>query len=130
MTGKKGLRGRLTQNLQKKNTIIYLLVYSLIIKAAFFKIENSKYYCNQSLKLLTLSLLDRASDRSQKKSQFCGIFRDKFTEKLADFAGNFGATFSKKQLIKNGRFCDYFQGKFRWKSIGFALIRPVFLMFF
>ena len=74
MTGKKGLRGRLTQNLQKKNTIIYLLVYSLIIKAAFFKIENSKYYCNQSLKLLTLSQLDRASDRSQKKSQISRDF--------------------------------------------------------
>ena len=69
MTGQKGLRGRLTQNLQKKK--YNLLVYSLIINAAFFKIKNSKYYCNQSLKLLTLSQLDRASDRSlRKKSNF------------------------------------------------------------
>ena len=69
MTGQKGLRGRLTQNLQEKK--YNLLVYSLIINAAFFKIENSKYYCNQSLKLLTLSQLDRASDRSlRKKSNF------------------------------------------------------------
>ena len=69
MTGQKGLRGRLTQNLQKKK--YNLLVYSLIINAAFFKIENSKYYCNQRLKLLTLSQLDRASDRSlRKKSNF------------------------------------------------------------
>ena len=69
MTGQKGLHGRLTQNLQKKK--YNLLVYSLIINAAFFKIENSKYYCNQSLKLLTLSQLDRASDRLlRKKSNF------------------------------------------------------------
>ena len=78
--GKKGLRGRLTQNLQKKNTIIYLLVYSLIIKAAFFKIENSKYYCNQSLKLLTLSQLLGLLIGRRKKVKFCGIFRDKFVK--------------------------------------------------
>ena len=70
MTGQKGLRGRLTQNLQEKkyNLLVYFFDQ---INAAFFKIENSKYYCNQSLKLLTLSQLDRASDRSlRKKSNF------------------------------------------------------------
>ena len=61
-------------------------------------------------------LNNRASDRSQKKKSNC--------------AGVFGANFTKKQSVKNDRFCGYFQGKFRQKSIGFALIRPAFLTFF
>ena len=57
-----------------------------------------------------------------KKVKFRGIFRDKFTEKTADFAGIFEASFAEKRLIKNGRFCESFPSKFRWKAIGFALI--------
>ena len=49
----------------------------------------------------------------RRKSQIRGIFRDKFVEKSADFAGVFGANFTEKQSVKNGRFCGYFQGKFR-----------------
>ena len=58
-------------------------------------------------------------------SNFPGFFTDKFAEKSANFAGNFRENFAKKQSVKNDRFCGYFQGKFRWKSIGFALIRPL-----
>ena len=68
-----------------------------------------------------------------KKVKFRGIFGDKIAEKLVDFAGIFRANLAGKQSVKttedNG-FCGYFQGKFRKKSIGFALIRPAFLMFF
>ena len=64
-------------------------------------------------------------------SIFCGIFRDQFAEKSADFMGIFGANFfTKKQSVKNSWFCGYFQGKFSLKLIGFTLIRPTFLMFF
>ena len=49
----------------------------------------------------------------ERKSQISRIFRDKFAEKSADFAGVFGANFTEKQSVKNGRFCGYFQGKFR-----------------
>ena len=45
--------------------------------------------------------LCRASDRSwKKKVKFCGIFRDKITENLADFAGIFGANLARKQSVK------------------------------
>ena len=47
-------------------------------------------------------------------SRFCGIlagksqiskdFRGKFFEKSADFTGNFGGNFAKKQSVKNSRF--------------------------
>ena len=67
---------------------------------------------------------------AEEKVKFWGIFRDKFAEKLADFAGVFGKNFTKKQSVKNGRFCGYFQGKFRLQSIAFAMIRPAFLTFF
>ena len=47
--------------------------------------------------ICTPFLLSRASDRSRtKKSNFAGIFRDKFAEKSADFAGVFGANFTEK----------------------------------
>ena len=40
-------------------------------QCCIFQNKKLKYYCNQSLKLLTLSQLDRASDRSlRKKSNF------------------------------------------------------------
>ena len=81
-----------------------------------------------------MPLLNRASDRSRaKKVKFCGIFRDKFAEKSADFVGTCGSFRGKrhpKQSVKNGRFYGYFQGKFRKKSIGFVLIRTAFLTFF
>ena len=47
------------------------------------------------------------------KVKFGGIFRDKFAEKSANFAGVFGANFTKKESIKNGWFRGYFQGTFR-----------------
>ena len=62
--------------------------------------------------------------------KFHGIFRDKFVDKSANFAGIFEANFTKKQLVKNGQFCSYFQGKFRYKSIDSALTRQAFLTFF
>ena len=48
-----------------------------------------------------------------RKSQISQDFWDKFAKKSADFTGVFGANFTKKQSVKNGRFCGYFQGKFR-----------------
>ena len=54
-----------------------------------------------------------------KKVKFCGIFRDKFAEKTADFAGILEASFAGKRLVKNGRFRESFPSKFRWKAIGF-----------
>ena len=78
----------------------------------------------------------RASDRSRKKkSNFAGFLGPKLAEKLADFteiSREFSGQTSPKSnwYLKNGRFCGYFQGKFREKSIGFALIRPAFLTFF
>ena len=50
---------------------------------------------------------------SDEKVKFGGIFRDRFAEKSADLAGVFGANFTEKESVKNGRFCGYFQGKFR-----------------
>ena len=54
---------------------------------------------------------------AEEKVKFRGIFTDKFAEKLADFTGVFGANFTKKQSVKNGRFCGYFQGKFCYTSV-------------
>ena len=52
----------------------------------------------------------------RKSPIFGEIFRDKFVEKSADFVvilqGVFGANFTKKQSVKNGQFCGYFQDKF------------------
>ena len=44
----------------------------------------------------------------EKKVKFRTIFRDKFAEKSVDFAGIFGANFTEKQSVKNGRFYGYF----------------------
>ena len=57
-----------------------------------------------------------------KKVKFRGIFRDKFAEKTADFAGILETSFTEKQLVKNGRFRENFPSKFRWKAISFTLI--------
>ena len=58
----------------------------------------------------------------RKKVKIRGIFRDKFAEKKADFAGICEVNFAEKRLVKNGRFRKSFPSKFRWKAIGFALI--------
>ena len=51
---------------------------------------------------------------------------------MADFAGNsrdFRGQFHWKMIgKKNGRFPGSFPSKFRWKAIGFALIRGMFSM--
>ena len=64
----------------------------------------------------------------RKKVKFCRIFRDKFVEKMADFAGIFEASFAEKRLVNNGRFHGRFPSKFCWKAIGFALICGKFSM--
>ena len=51
-------------------------------------------------------------DFSGRKVNFRRIFMGKFLEKLADFRGNFGGNFAKKQSVKNSRFCWIFFGKF------------------
>ena len=59
------------------------------------------------------TILFRASDRLRKKVKFHGIIRDKFVKISANFKGIFGANFAEKhvQLVKNSRFCGYFQEK-------------------
>ena len=52
-----------------------------------------------------------------RKRQISRDFTDKFAEKMADFTGVFGANFTKKQSVKNGEFCGYFQGKFCYTSV-------------
>ena len=54
-----------------------------------------------------------SQDFSGKKVNFQRIFRGKFLEKSADFTGNFGGNFTKKQSVKNSRFRWTFFGKFR-----------------
>ena len=80
--------------------------------------------------LVFMKAKDRASDRSRrKKSNFAGFLeqiRGKIGQFRGNFAWNFRANFTKKQSVKNGWFCGYFQGKFCWRSIGFALIRSSF----
>ena len=76
---------------------------------------------------------NRASGRLRKKKvKFRGIFRVKFTEKKADFAGNlrefFKGSFTEKWLVKKGWFCGSFPSKFLWKAIGFALLWGTFSM--
>ena len=53
-------------------------------------------------------------------SNFAGFLGTNSRKNRPNFAGVFGANFTEKQSGKNGRFCGYFQGKFRKKSIGFA----------
>ena len=58
----------------------------------------------------------RASNRSRKKVSFLGIFRDKFAEKTADFAGIRGkiqVKFRRKTIVKKSQFRGNFLGKFR-----------------
>ena len=73
---------------------------------------------------------DRASDRSRKKkSNFTGFLGTKLWKNQLISREFLGANFTKKQLVKNGQFSGYFQGKFHLKLIDFALIRPAFLTF-
>ena len=59
---------------------------------------------------------NRASDRSRKKkSNFVGFLEANSQKNWPiswEFRGSFGANFTKKQSVKNGQFCGYFQGKF------------------
>ena len=53
-------------------------------------------------------------DFSGKKSNFEGLSGPKqFSEKSADFVGNFGGKLRKKQSVKNSRLRWIFFGKFR-----------------
>ena len=70
--------------------------------------------------LMDRTILCRASDRSLKKVKFRGIFRGKFAEKSTDFTGIFAANLAENQSVKTGRFCGYFPGKLRQRSIGFC----------
>ena len=66
-----------------------------------------------------------------RKSQILTDFWGQISWKNRPISREFsGANFTKKRSVKNSRFCGYFQGKFRQKSIGFVLIRPAFLPFF
>ena len=57
--------------------------------------------------------LYRASDNlREKKSKFCGIFRGKFAEKSADFAGK-----KSKFAEKSADFMGDFGGKLRQETI-------------
>ena len=57
-------------------------------------------------------LLNRASDRSQKKKvKFRGIFGNKIAEKLTDFVGIFGANLAGKQSVKKRRILWLFSGQ-------------------
>ena len=47
-----------------------------------------------------------------EKNQISWDFQSKFTEKLADFWGIFGANFAEKQSVKNDQFHGNVQGKF------------------
>ena len=75
-------------------------------------------------------LLTIRGKKSQISRDFWGQNRGKIGRFRGNFAGIFRANLAGKQSVKNGGFCGYLQGKFRKKSIGFALIRPAFLMFF
>ena len=77
--------------------------------------------------------LYRASDtcRSQKKSQISRDFQGQNRGKIGRFHRNFRGKLGGKAIgKKDGGFCGYFQGKSCQKPIGFAPIRPAFLMFF
>ena len=75
--------------------------------------------------------INRASDISQKKkSNFTGFLATKLRKNRSISREFSGQTWPESNRWKNGGICGYFQGKFRNKSIGFALIRLAFLMFF
>ena len=61
---------------------------------------------------------------AEKRTKFCGIFRGKFAEKLADFAGfsrkkvKFRRIFRGKLLEKSANLTGNFGGKLRQETIG------------
>ena len=57
-------------------------------------------------------VVSRASNRSRKKGKFRGIFRDEFAKKSADFAGIFGANFTKSNRQKTANFVVIFKANF------------------
>ena len=54
-----------------------------------------------------------SSDTIKFRGIFCGQIHGKIGRIRVTFAGVFGANFTKKQSVKNSRFCGYFKGKFR-----------------
>ena len=68
--------------------------------------------------------------RRKKKSNFTGFLGTKLRKNRSTSREFSGQTWPESNRWKNGGICGYFQGKFRNKSIGFALIRLAFLMFF
>ena len=64
---------------------------------------------------ISFAIKIRASDRLRKKVKFCGIFRDIFGEKSADFAeisrGFLGQTLPKKQSVKIRLISGEFSGQ-------------------
>ena len=67
-------------------------------------------------------LVGRGKKKSQISQAFQGQIRKKTGRFRRNFAGIFGASFTEKRSVKNGRYRDSFLGKFRWKAIAFALI--------
>ena len=111
--------------------IILLLINFLHVMFSFFLLNNpSKNNTPRNIPLQEVRLKPaakiRASDKLWKKVQFCWIFRDKFTENMSDFAGNFAemfrTNFAEKRLVNNCQFHGTSLDQFRWKAIGFALI--------
>ena len=80
------------------------------------------------LSILLSGLLVGRGKKSQISRDFQGQIRGKNGRFRGNFAGIFEASFAEKQLVKNGRFCESFPSKFRWKAIGFALIWGKFSM--
>ena len=62
--------------------------------------------------LMDYTKLCRASDRSQKKVKFHGIFRGKFAKKSTDFVGIFGTNLAANQSVKKADFVVIFRENF------------------
>ena len=66
---------------------------------------------------------NRVSNRSRKKVSFLGIFRDKFAEKTADFAGIRGkiqVKFRRKTIVKKKPISRKFSGQISLESHWFC----------
>ena len=66
---------------------------------------------------------NRVSNRSRKKVSFLGIFRDKFAEKTADFAGIRGkiqVKFRRKTIVKKKPISRKFSGQISLESNWFC----------
>ena len=93
----------------------------------WFTHEIKKYF-----HLCFVKILIRASGRSrEKKSNFAGFSGTNSRKKRPisqEFRGNFRGQFRRKRLVKNGQFRESISSRFRWKTIGFALIWGMFSM--